>query len=113
MSDHVATDQAQRKSESLGAVEHHGYAPQKQAYLRRLRLIEGQARGIARMVENDEYCIDVLTQVSAVTSALKAVSLGLLEDHLEHCVVNAAREGGEVAEEKLHEAMQAIRRLAK
>ncbi len=95
-----------------GAVQH-GYTPQKQAYLRRLRLIEGQARGIARMVENDEYCIDVLTQVSAVTSALKAVSLGLLEDHLEHCVVNAAREGGEVAEAKLHEAMQAIRRLAK
>lgn len=92
---------------------HHGYTPQKQAYLRRLRLIEGQARGIARMVENDEYCINVLTQVSAVTSALKAVSLGLLEDHLEHCVVNAAREGGDVAEEKLHEAMQAIRRLAK
>lgn len=96
-----------------GLTAHHGYTPQKQAYLRRLRLIEGQARGIARMVENDEYCIDVLTQVSAVTSALKAVSLGLLEDHLEHCVVNAAREGGDVAEEKLHEAMQAIRRLAK
>lgn len=95
-----------------GAVQY-GYTPQKQAYLRRLRLIEGQARGIARMVENDEYCIDVLTQVSAVTSALKAVSLGLLEDHLEHCVVNAAREGGEVADAKLHEAMQAIRRLAK
>ena len=91
----------------------HGYTPEKQAYLRRLRLIEGQARGIARMVENDEYCIDVLTQISAVTSALKAVSLGLLEDHLEHCVVNAAREGGDVAEEKMHEAMQAIRRLAK
>ena len=91
----------------------HGYTPEKQAYLRRLRLIEGQARGVARMVENDEYCIDVLTQISAVTSALKAVSLGLLEDHLEHCVVNAAREGGDVAEEKLLEAMQAIRRLAK
>ncbi len=95
-----------------GAVQH-GYTPEKQAYLRRLRLIEGQARGIARMVEEDVYCIDVLTQISAVTSALKAVSLGLLEDHLEHCVANAAREGGEVAEEKLHEAMQAIRRLAR
>lgn len=93
--------------------QHHGYTPEKQAYLRRLRLIEGQARGIARMVENDEYCIDVLTQISAVTNALKAVSLGLLEDHLGHCVTNAALEGGEVAEEKLHEAMQAIRRLAK
>ena len=95
------------------ATEHHGYTPKKKAYLRRLRLIEGQARGIARMVEQDEYCIDVLTQISAVTSALKAVSMGLLEDHLEHCVVNAAREGGDVAEEKMHEAMQAIRRLAK
>ncbi len=96
-----------------GSGAQHGYTPEKQAYLRRLRLIEGQARGVARMVENDEYCIDVLTQISAVTSALKAVSLGLLEDHLEHCVVNAAMEGGAVAEEKLHEAMQAIRRLAK
>lgn len=103
------TSVSQRKDVAV----QHGYTPQKQAYLRRLRLIEGQARGIARMVENDEYCIDVLTQVSAVTSALKAVSLGLLEDHLEHCVVNAAREGGDVAQEKLHEAMQAIRRLAK
>lgn len=65
------------------------------------------------MVEEDEYCIDILTQVSAVTSALKAVSLGLLEDHLEHCVADAAREGGPAAQEKLHEAMQAIRRLAK
>lgn len=91
----------------------HGYTPEKQAYLRRMRLIEGQARGIARMVENDVYCIDILTQISAATSALKAVSLGLLEDHLEHCVANAALEGGDVAEAKLHEAMQAIRRLVR
>ncbi len=103
----------QETTAGQGVGVQHGYTPEKQAYLRRLRLIEGQARGIARMVENDEYCIDVLTQISAVTSALKAVSLGLLEAHLEHCVANAAREGGAVAEEKLHEAMQAIRRLAK
>ena len=92
---------------------HHGYTPQKAEYLRRLKLIEGQARGIARMVEEDKYCIDVLTQISAVTSALKAVSMGLLGDHLSHCVADAARKGGPEADEKLDEAMQAIRRLAK
>ncbi len=92
---------------------HHGYTPQKAEYLRRLKLIEGQARGIARMVEEDKYCIDVLTQISAVTSALKAVSMGLLEDHLSHCVADAARKGGPEGDEKLDEAMQAIRRLAK
>ncbi|SHJ90114.1 DNA-binding transcriptional regulator, FrmR family [Tessaracoccus bendigoensis DSM 12906] len=91
----------------------HGYTPEKAAYLRRMRLIEGQTRGVARMVENDEYCIDILTQIAAVTSALKAVSLGLLEDHLEHCVADAARKGGPEAEAKLEEAMQAIRRLVK
>ncbi|AQP48187.1 transcriptional regulator [Tessaracoccus aquimaris] len=91
----------------------HGYTAEKASYLRRLKLIEGQARGIARMVENDQYCIDILTQVAAVTSALKAVSLGLLEDHLEHCVADAARKGGAEADEKLEEAMQAIKRLVK
>lgn len=93
--------------------DHHGYHEKKAAYLRRLRLIEGQARGIARMVEEDKYCIDILTQVAAVTSALKAVSFGLLEDHLSHCVVDAARKGGPEADEKVNEAMQAIKRLAK
>lgn len=91
----------------------HGYTPEKAAYLRRLKLIEGQARGIARMVEEDQYCIDILTQVAAVTSALKAVSLGLLNDHLAHCVADAARKGGPEADEKLDEAMQAIKRLVK
>ncbi|MDF1487289.1 metal-sensitive transcriptional regulator [Tessaracoccus caeni] len=91
----------------------HGYSPNKEAYLRRLKLIEGQTRGIARMVDEDKYCIDVLTQISAVTSALKAVSLGLLEDHLAHCVANAAAQGGAEAEEKIDEAIQAIRRLVK
>ena len=90
-----------------------GYAADKQAYLRRLRLIEGQARGIARMVEQDEYCIDIMTQISAVTSALKAVSMALLKDHLEHCVAAAVREGGDAAQEKFDEAMTAISRLAR
>ena len=91
----------------------HGYSPDKQAYLRRLKLVEGQVRGIARMVEDDEYCIDVLTQVSAATSALKSVSLALLKDHLEHCVAEAAREGGDVAQQKFDEVIDAVRRLAK
>jgi DNA-binding FrmR family transcriptional regulator len=92
---------------------HRGYASEKAAYLRRLKLIEGQVCGVARMVDEDKYCIDVLTQVAAVTSALKAVSLGLLGDHLSHCVADAARAGGSEAEEKLEEAMQAIKRLVK
>lgn len=91
----------------------HGYTPEKTAYLRRLRLIEGQTRGIARMVEEDQYCIDILTQVAAVTSALKAVSLGLLNDHLSHCVADAARQGGPEADAKIEEAMQAIKRLVR
>lgn len=91
----------------------YGYTAEKASYLRRLKLIEGQTRGIARMVENDQYCIDILTQVAAVTSALKAVSLGLLEDHLEHCVADAARKGGPEAQAKLEEAMQAVKRLVK
>ena len=91
----------------------HGYTPEKAAYLRRLKLIEGQTRGIARMVEEDQYCIDILTQVTAVTSALKAVSLGLLNDHLSHCVADATRQGGPEAEEKIDEAMQAIKRLVR
>lgn len=92
---------------------HHGYSDAKQAYLRRLKLIEGQARGLARMVEDDVYCIDILTQVSAVTSALKAVSMGLLKDHLEHCVAEAARVGGPEADEKFDEVIQAVKRLTK
>ena len=91
----------------------HGYTASKQAYLRRMRLIEGQTRGVARMIEQDEYCIDVMTQISAVTSALKAVSMALLKDHLEHCVAAAAREGGDEAQLKFDEAMSAIARLAR
>ncbi len=92
---------------------HHGYTPQKAEYLRRLKLIEGQARGIARMVEEDKYCIDIITQISAAKAALDRVATLLLKDHLSHCVADAARKGGPEADEKLDEAMQAIRRLAK
>ncbi|ANZ38617.1 transcriptional regulator [Lentzea guizhouensis] len=91
----------------------HGYTADKDAYLKRLRRIEGQIRGLQRMVENDEYCIDVLTQIAAATKALQAVSLGLLDEHLKHCVAQAVAEGGPVAEEKLAEASAAISRLVK
>ncbi|QYN34253.1 metal-sensitive transcriptional regulator [Pseudonocardia sp. DSM 110487] len=90
-----------------------GYTQDKDAYLKRLRRIEGQVRGIAKMVEDDKYCIDVLTQVSAATKALEAVALGLLDEHLRHCVAQAAATGGEVAEQKVAEASAAIARLVK
>ena len=91
----------------------HGYLSGKDAYLRRLRRIEGQARGLQRMVEDEKYCIDILTQVSAMTSALQSVALGLLEDHLGHCVVQAAATGGPEAEAKVREASEAIARLVR
>jgi CsoR family transcriptional regulator, copper-sensing transcriptional repressor len=90
-----------------------GYADDKDAYLKRMRRIEGQVRGIARMIETDQYCIDVLTQVSAATKALEAVALGLLDEHLRHCVTQAAAEGGPVADEKVAEASAAIARLVR
>ncbi|UER55437.1 metal-sensitive transcriptional regulator [Kineosporiaceae bacterium SCSIO 59966] len=90
-----------------------GYRGTKDDYLKRLRRIEGQVRGLHRMVEEDTYCIDVLTQVSAVTKALQAVSLGLLEDHIAHCVVDAARAGDAEAEEKVREVADAIARLVR
>ena len=91
----------------------HGYSPNKDDYARRLRRIEGQVRGIAKMIDDDKYCIDVLTQISAVTSALQSVALGLLEDHLGHCVAQATAEGGDVAAAKVREASEAIARLVK
>jgi DNA-binding FrmR family transcriptional regulator len=91
----------------------HGYTEDKDAYLKRLRRIEGQVRGIAKMIEGDKYCIDVLTQVSAATKALEAVALGLLDEHLRHCVAQAAATGGAVAEQKVAEASAAIARLVK
>lgn len=90
-----------------------GYTGTKEDYLTRLRRVEGQVRGIARMVEEDTYCIDVLTQVSAVTKALQAVSLGLLEDHIGHCVVEAAAESEEAKDDKVREAAVAIARLVR
>ena len=91
----------------------HGYADNKEQLLKRLRRAEGQVRGIHRMVDEDAYCIDILTQVSAATKALETVALQLLDDHLGHCVAEASREGGPVAQEKLHEASAAIARLVR
>ena len=90
-----------------------GYVDNKEDLLKRLRRAEGQVRGIQRMVEDDTYCIDILTQVSAATKALETVALSLLEDHLSHCVAQATAEGGEVAQEKLREASAAIARLVR
>jgi CsoR family transcriptional regulator, copper-sensing transcriptional repressor len=90
-----------------------GYSDGKDAVLTRLRRIEGQVRGLQRMVEDDAYCIDVLTQVSASTKALQAVALQLLEDHLGHCVADAIESGGPEADEKVREASAAIARLVR
>jgi DNA-binding FrmR family transcriptional regulator len=90
-----------------------GYTGSKDDYLKRLRRVEGQVRGVQKMVESDTYCIDILTQVSAITKALQAVSLGLLEDHVAHCVVDAARESDDAAQVKVREAADAIARLVR
>jgi CsoR family transcriptional regulator, copper-sensing transcriptional repressor len=90
-----------------------GYLDTKQAHLKRLRRIEGQVRGLQRMVESDTYCIDVLTQVSAVTRALESTALALLDEHLSHCVSNAIQSGGAEADAKIKEASAAIARLVK
>lgn len=90
-----------------------GYTTDKSDLINRLRRAEGQVRGIQRMVESDTYCIDILTQVSAATKALENVALVLLDDHLAHCVAEAAREGGSVADEKIKEASAAIARLVR
>ncbi len=100
-----ATDNAETAS--------HGYISDKKRYLDRLKRIEGQARGISRMVDEEQYCIDILTQISALSRALERVALGLLDDHLRHCVLDAARFGGPAADAKITEASQAIGRLVK
>ena len=92
---------------------HHGYISDKKRYLARLKRIEGQVRGVQRMIDDEKYCIDILTQISALNSALKSVSLALLDDHLRHCVVSAAQDGGDELDVKLEEASDAIGRLAK
>ncbi|MFH9353933.1 metal-sensitive transcriptional regulator [Kitasatospora sp. NPDC017646] len=89
----------------------HGYSAQKDAHLKRLRRIEGQIRGLQRMVDEDVYCIDVLTQVSASTKALQSFALSLLEEHLRHCVAAAAEQGGVELDAKVAEASAAIGRL--
>lgn len=90
-----------------------GYATDKDDVLRRLRRVEGQVRGLQRLVEEDTYCIDVLTQVSAATKALQSVALLLMEDHLRHCVADAIAVGGDAATEKISEASEAIARLVR
>lgn len=93
--------------------DHYGYIQDKQRYLARLKWIEGQVRGIQRMIDEDQYCIDILTQVSAVSSALKGVGLQLLDDHMRHCVKNAVIEGDEAADVKFKEVSDAISRFAR
>jgi DNA-binding FrmR family transcriptional regulator len=90
-----------------------GYSYDKDSYLRRLRRIEGQVRGLQRMIGEDKYCIDILTQVAAVTRALQSVALGLLAEHLRHCVAQAVSAGDESAAEKVGEASDAIARLVR
>ena len=107
---HGATD---AEHDAHGPAGHHGYIGDKQRYLNRLKRIEGQARGIRSMVEDEKYCIDILTQVSAATKALESVALSLLGDHLSHCVAEASAEGGAVADEKIREANEAIARLVR
>ena len=90
-----------------------GYITEKQALINRLKRIEGQVRGLQRMIDEETYCIDILTQVSAATKALENVALSLLDEHLRHCVVDAARAGGAEAEEKITEASAALTRLVR
>ena len=92
---------------------HPGYADRKADHLKRLRRIEGQVRGLQRMVEEEQYCIDVLTQISAATKALQSVALGLLDEHLGHCVADAIHHGGPEADAKIREASDAIARLVR
>lgn len=102
-----------RSEASTGTNPSYIHNKTKDEYLKRLRRIEGQARGLQRMVEEEQYCIDILTQVSAMTKALQSVALALLDEHMGHCVVDAARAGGPEAEIKLKEASDAIARLVR
>ena len=96
-------------SEPTAAI--HGYTLDKEAYVKRLRRIEGQVRGLQRMIDEDTYCIDILTQVSAVTKALQSVALGLLDQHVRHCVANAATDDPGHLDDMVGEATKAIERL--
>ena len=90
-----------------------GYEINRDEYLKRLARIEGQVRGLQRMITEDKYCIDVLTQVSSATKALQSVALVLMDDHLSHCVAEAAAKGGKVADDKIAEASAAVSRLVR
>ncbi len=90
-----------------------GYTANKDDYLKRLRRIEGQTRGLQKMIEDDKYCIDVLTQISAATKALQSVALRLLDEHMASCMVDAAKAGGQESETKIREASDAIARLVR
>ena len=108
----MTTDTA---TDSTGTAAHqHGYISDKDRYLQRMKRIEGQARGIAKMIDDEKYCIDILTQVSALTRALHGVATGLLDDHLKHCVLDAAKQGDDdAALAKIQEASDAINRLVR
>jgi len=92
----------------------HGYTPHKELLLKRLARVEGQVRGISRMIEDDRYCIDILTQLGAVSTALEAVALKVLEEHVHHCGAGALASGDpDAAEEKSRELLEAVQRFAK
>jgi DNA-binding FrmR family transcriptional regulator len=108
-----ATTTTTPQTDAPDAADLPGYSEEKDQVLKRLRRIEGQVRGLQRMVEDDRYCIDILGQVSAATAALQSVALLLLGDHLSHCVSDAVRAGGDEADAKLVEATAAIARLVR
>ena len=115
MAIHAESDMHEGEGDELGTVHEggHGYVADKQRVTARLKRIEGQVRAVTRMIEDDTYCIDVLTQISACDKALKSVALILLDDHLNHCVRTAVKQGGDVADDKLREAEDAIARLVR
>lgn len=111
----MTIDTATDNTTGIDAAAHqHGYISDKDRYLARMKRIEGQARGIAKMIDEEKYCIDILTQVSALTRALQGVATGLLDDHLKHCVLDAAKLGDDAAAiAKIQEATDAINRLVR
>ena len=113
MSHTAHSAQAETGEKQPGHEASRGYLTSKDDYLKRLRRIEGQVGGVAKMVVDDRYCIDILTQISAATRALETVALGLLDDHMRHCVAQAVHQGGDEAETKLTEARDAIARLVR
>ena len=112
-SDGAASDGDPGRGHDPECGHHHGYLDDKDGHLKRLRRIEGQVRGLQRMIDDGQYCIDILTQISATTRALQSMALTLLDEHLSTCVVRAARAGGDEAETRLAEASDAIARLVR